>query len=166
MNDGLLSASDLHAHQVINDGQAKFAEAERIKSLLLDKAWKRYQDQDSHPYKKGFQAFEEKEKEWLHDFAIYVLLKQEHGGKPWYEWPGEYKFHDKQSLQKLVEANEEHILKIKWLQFVFSKQWHDLRGYCNRSGIQFIGDLPFYVSYDSADVWAHRHLFALDEQGR
>ncbi|HEY0355343.1 MAG TPA: 4-alpha-glucanotransferase, partial [Flavisolibacter sp.] len=165
VNDGLLTAADLHTHQVINDGHTNFSEAERVKSLLLDKAWNQYQGEDSHPYKKDFQAFEEKEKEWLNDFATYVLLKQEHGGKPWYEWPGEYKFHDEQALQKIVEANEALIQKIKWLQFVFSKQWHDLRIYCNRSGIQFIGDLPFYVSYDSADVWAHRHLFALDEQG-
>jgi 4-alpha-glucanotransferase len=55
--------------------------------------------------------------------------------------------------------------KVKWLQFLFKKQWQALRDYCHGLGIQFFGDLPFYVSYDSVDVWANRELFSLDPAG-
>ena len=56
--------------------------------------------------------------------------------------------------------------KIKWLQFLFSKQWHQLKSYCNNLGIQLFGDLPFYISYDFVDVWSNRDLFSLDEEGK
>ena len=93
------------------------------------------------------------------------MLKQLNNGKPWYEWKEEWKFKDQKAIDRLLIEEEELIRKVKWLQFIFSKQWHQLKEYCNNLGIQFIGDLPFYISYDSVDVWSNREIFELDEEG-
>ena len=165
VKDGLLSREDIQQVQVANKSNTDFAHAEKIKEVLLDKAWQNFVQQESHFDKNGFHDFEEREKEWLDDFALYVLLKKKNGDKPWFEWKRDYKFHDPQALTILHNKNEAEIRKIKWFQFIFSGQWHGLRDFCNQSGIQLIGDIPFYISYDSADVWSNRHLFALDEEG-
>ncbi len=96
---------------------------------------------------------------------MYMLLKKMHEGQPWFNWPEEYKLREPEALQKLAADHQKELDKVKWLQALFARQWHSLKDYCNAKGIQFVGDLPFYVSYDSADVWAHRHLFALDDEG-
>lgn len=163
--DGLLDPAGLHHYQLPVESKTNYAEAERVRSLLFEEAWQHFNSSDAHPLLNEFENFMEVEKEWLDDFALYVLLKSGNGGKPWYEWEDAYKFHEEAALKQLREKEGETISKIKWLQFIFSRQWHALKDHANQSGIELIGDLPFYISYDSVDVWAHRELFALDESG-
>lgn len=165
VDDGLLQASDLRHAALPAEGRVNYPEAERVKSALFEKAWKAFRDGSASFLQKDFQAFRQKEKEWLDDFALYALLKERNGGKPWYEWEEDLKLRKPASLERIAAEGEETLDKIKWLQFLFARQWQALRSYCNDRDIRLIGDLPFYVSYDSADVWAHRHLFALDEEG-
>ncbi len=66
----------------------------------------------------------------------------------------------------MEKSEADHIRFVKWVQYVFDKQWKALRQYCNERDISLLGDLPFYVSYNSSDVWAHRDLFLLDEDGK
>ena len=113
----------------------------------------------------SFEAFCNEERYWLNDYALYVLLKQINDGKPWYEWPAEFKFRDQKALVKLNKENMQQLDAIKWFQFIFYEQWRDLKKFCNDQGIQLIGDLPIYISYDSSDVWSNREIFSLDEQG-
>ncbi|MFL5808660.1 MAG: 4-alpha-glucanotransferase, partial [Flavisolibacter sp.] len=160
--EGLLDIADLQSFIIPHNGKTDYEEATRIKDDLFEKAWTAWKQRDNDS---GFDSFVQKEKEWLDDFALYALLKQMNGGKPWYEWEKDFKFRDEKALHSLLKENEAALQKIKWLQYIFSKQWHGLKNYCNHLGIQLIGDLPFYVSYDSADVWAHREIFALDEEG-
>jgi 4-alpha-glucanotransferase len=106
--------------------------------------------------------FCEEEDFWLSDFAAYSLLKEIHS-KPWYEWPVESKHHEQKAIARITSQYSDAIEKIKWLQFIFIRQWEQLRVFCNQLNISLFGDLPFYVSYDSADVWSHPDIFALDE---
>src|SRR4029078_958503 len=96
---------------------------------------------------------------------LYAALKKQNGGKPWYEWEDGFKKRSDEALQKISNDHLDEIRKIKWLQFIFFKQWKELKDYCNNMNIQLIGDMPFYVSYDSSDVWANKEIFALDENG-
>ena len=118
------------------------------------------------PYRLIFSSFANRKRAWLDDFALYMVLKKEHEGQPWFNWPDAYKLREPQALEGLATAHERELTKVKWLQFLFARQWHGLKSYCNSKGIQMVGDMPFYVSYDSADVWAHRRLFAVDEEGK
>jgi 4-alpha-glucanotransferase len=94
-----------------------------------------------------------------------MLLKKQNESRPWFDWAKEYKLRDKQALETLEKENAGEIEKTKFLQFLFFKQWFELRRYCNSLDIKLFGDLPFYVSYDSVDVWSHRNLFSLDDEG-
>ncbi len=165
VQEGWISSADVESHLQPADKKADFKKAEKIKAQLLDLAWNNFIQNAARSVKNEFEAFVLKEEEWLDDFALFVVLKQLNAGKPWYEWKNEHKVRDEIKLQGVRNENEKVIQKIKWIQFVFMRQWNDLKNYCNNRGISLIGDLPFYVSYDSADVWSHPHLFALDKEG-
>ncbi|HYH14113.1 MAG TPA: malto-oligosyltrehalose synthase, partial [Flavisolibacter sp.] len=164
-NNGLLDAKELKQYHQPIQATADYNRAEEIKKELFEKAFTSFQQGKSSSLQDAFSAFCQQEADWLENFALYVVLKAEHGGQPWYEWLDEYKLYNKEALEKLAKAKEQDVSKAKWLQFIFSKQWHELKDYCNTRNIQLIGDLPFYVSYDSVDVWANREFFALDEEG-
>ncbi|HEX2606820.1 MAG TPA: malto-oligosyltrehalose synthase, partial [Flavisolibacter sp.] len=167
VKSGLLTAQDLEAACLPQEGKTNFSEAERVKNAMLDRAWTRFQQGNYPQQVKAFAAYKERERSWLPDFACFMVLKHRHGGKPWYEWDDTYRLRDPKALEKLLlQDQQEAIEKIQWIQFVFEEQWASLKNYCNQRAIQLIGDLPFYVSYDSADVWANRALFSLDEKGQ
>jgi 4-alpha-glucanotransferase len=103
---------------------------------------------------------------WLHDFALFMTLKDAHGGKSWLHWPQEIVCREPESLSQYGERLKEAISCQKYIQWQFSRQWQALKQYANAKGIMIIGDIPIFVAFDSADVWANPHLFHLDERGR
>ncbi len=163
--EGVLDYEELQQYHLTQENKINYPEAEKVKLEIFEKAWKNFQHGKAHHLQHGYKAFCTKEAYWLDDFSLYMVLKKNHSSQPWFEWPEEYKLREKRSLKKLLSDNEEQIKKIQWLQFLFAKQWLGLKTYCNDRGIKFFGDLPFYVSYDSVDVWAHRELFSLDKEG-
>lgn len=100
---------------------------------------------------------------WLTDFALFMTLKDVHGGAPWSEWDAPLRNHDAKTLEMVARVEEDNILFWKAVQYLFFNQWSELKSYANEKGISMIGDLPIYVSLDSVDVWAHPELFQLDE---
>lgn len=121
----------------------------------LRKAFSRFHldDKDFCSYVKSGEAEE---------YALYMTAKKIYQG-PFYEWEEGIKFRNKEAIAGL-KAHREEYLFWHFLQFMFQKQWKNLKGYCNRLGIKIIGDLPLYVACDSADVWVHPELFELDDQ--
>ena len=95
---------------------------------------------------------------WLKDWLLFQKLKSKFDGKPWWEWPKEYRDRDSNTLSKLeVDSSS---------QSRFMGRWKEIRRYAKSKGVKIIGDLPIFVGHDSADVWAHRELFLLDKKGR
>jgi malto-oligosyltrehalose synthase/4-alpha-glucanotransferase len=165
VKEGLLDAIELKKYHLRQEGKTNYAEAERVKGELFEKAWQSFRKGGFEAMQQQFVDFCGKEAAWLDDFAIYMVLKAQNEGKPWYQWPAEYKLRKPEALEKIISQEAEKLEKIKWLQFVFAKQWKRLRTYCNNRAIQMFGDMPFYISYDSVDVWSHRDIFSLDEEG-
>ena len=99
---------------------------------------------------------------WLDDYALFVSLKEQFGGLPWCDWPAEYRNREEAALREGRERLKERVEMEKFFQFLFFRQWSDLKKYCNERKIQIVGDLPIYVSYDSSDVWANPKFFKLD----
>lgn len=163
--DGLLTEQELKKQELPSKEKADYAKSEKVKSILFESAFRNYQKGALPTLKLDFQKFCKQESFWMDDFALFVVLKQYHAGKAWFQWKNEYKNRDTKALQEFLNKFEEAILKVKWLQFMFARQWKDLRTYCNNQGIELFGDLPFYVSYDSADVWANPDIFSLDAAG-
>ncbi len=164
VNEGLLSDNDLSQLKIKNNRQTDYQKAQKVKTALLDKAYINFKKQPSL-WQKSFAAFCKKEDDWLRDFSLYVVLKKENESKSWSEWKDDYKYRNAKALQSFTKKNEHDIEKVKWQQWIFFKQWNELRKYCNGIGIALFGDLPFYVAYDSADVWSHQQLFNLDKNG-
>lgn len=165
VKEGLLKPDELTVHHLPNESNVDYAVSGTEKEALLATAFEAFLAAPDSPLQKDFNQFCEKEKSWLDDFALFTFLKKEHKGLPWYEWPSELKMREEEALKTVRVNNGETIKKIKWNQFIFTKQWSSLKTYCNNRNIKLIGDMPFYVSYDSADVWADQELFALNEAG-
>ncbi|HEX2535198.1 MAG TPA: malto-oligosyltrehalose synthase [Chitinophagaceae bacterium] len=165
VQEGLLSLQDLEAAQQAPEARVDYPAAEAVKESLLRKAYTAYCAGKGSRLQPYFVQFNETEKEWLDDFALYSVLKTKHGGQPWYAWPDEYRMRQRRALSRLAKEAEDDITRIKWYQFLFFHQWKGLKDYCNERNISLIGDMPLYVSYDSSDVWANPSIFALDEAG-
>ena len=102
---------------------------------------------------------------WVHDFALFMVLRHHFHGTIWNKWSEEAARVTATASRKYSQEFAHEIAVEKYLQWQFSRQWQELRRYANERGIAVIGDIPIYVAYDSADVWGHRQLFLLDEQG-
>ncbi len=165
VKDKLLDVDSLKEYAIPNKSKVDFHESVRIKTELFNKAHQNFLDQKNNPLQKEFEMFCREESYWLDDFALYMNIKHTHKSIPWYDWPDPYKFRDDKTLKKFTEDNHNLLLKEKWLQFIFFKQWKALRQYCNEKGIKIFGDLPFYISYDSVDVWSNGEIFSLDRNG-
>ncbi len=101
---------------------------------------------------------------WLHDFALFCVLKAQHQQACWSDWPDVYKYRDSSALAAFADAYQSAMLAIKRQQFALSQRWQAIKDYANAKHIQLFGDLPIFVAYDSADVWANPQEFLLDEQ--
>ncbi len=110
-----------------------------------------------------FEKFCDENDFWLSDFALFMALKDVHGGKSWIEWDIAYRNRNCDALEYAKKENKKVIFFWKAIQYLFFKQWNELKLYANKRGISIIGDLPIYVSLDSVDVWANPELFQLDE---
>jgi 4-alpha-glucanotransferase len=110
-----------------------------------------------------FQSFCQENAYWLEDYALFMTIKDMHGGLPWTDWEESLRNYETKALEKVRGSHPNEINFWKVLQYFFFEQWSGLRSYANEKGISIIGDLPFYVALDSVDVWAHPELFQLDE---
>jgi malto-oligosyltrehalose synthase/4-alpha-glucanotransferase len=162
-NDGLLNIEELKAAHIEESTQVNFEKAAALKNDLLSKAWHNFKKDEQHPLQGQFQRFCDKESVWLDNYALYSALKVNFNNAAWNTWDDQYKFRDKTALNNFAAQNADAIAEIKWQQFIFSRQWLGLKAYCNQLGIQIFGDLPFYISYDSADVWTNSSIFKLDQ---
>ena len=117
-------------------------------------------DADDDP---DYQAFLEKNKYWLTPYATFRAIKDLLGEGPWQEWPDAYARFSP-GLARRVELAD-GVDRHRKLQYEFQREWDELRAYANGRGVKIVGDMPMYVSGDSADVWAERDIFELDEKG-
>ncbi|MBQ7341289.1 MAG: 4-alpha-glucanotransferase [Oscillospiraceae bacterium] len=100
---------------------------------------------------------------WLPDFALFMALKEENGGKPWYEWEASLKRRDPDAMWQARQRLKDEVRFYCFIQYLFDTQWQALRSYAHEAGVEIIGDVPIYVPLDSSDVWSNPELFLLDE---
>ena len=102
---------------------------------------------------------------WLSDYSLFAALKEAHQGKAWTQWEPELAAREKEPIERARRALAPRIRAQALGQFLFASQWVSLRRHCKERGVRLIGDLPIYPALDSAEVWARRELFELDERG-
>ncbi|MFH1790999.1 MAG: 4-alpha-glucanotransferase [Candidatus Omnitrophota bacterium] len=161
--EGLLTEDEIRLAPDFPAHQCDYARVIPYKADLLARAFCRAKD--SGKLDGEYRDFCASNGDWLDNHALFTVIKGHHKEKPWYEWAKKFRDRKGKSLETVGKKHKDEIEKEKFLQYVFFRQWQALKKYCNEKGIRFLGDLPIYVSYDSADVWANRDLFRVDEEG-
>ena len=164
VEDGFLKKGDIKPLSGQKLQQVNYGAVSNYKSSLMQLAYER--NRGSLDDNAEFQEFRKQEASWLKPLSLFVALKVRHGGICWVEWPPKLRDRDEKALQQWRMRLSDKILAQEFTQFLFYKQWRALRAYCNERGIQIIGDVPIYVSYDSADVWLSPGVFKLDSEKR
>lgn len=163
LEEGLLLPADLADLPVFPTARVDYGQVIPWKLTLLRRAHQQLETRPS--IKEAFEAFSQAERSWLDDYALFMALKEAHGGRPWNEWPTALRARHPQALAAARRDLAESVQRQAFYQFLFFRQWERLRTYAHQKGVRIIGDLPLFVAYDSADVWANPHLFKLDPQG-
>lgn len=158
MDKGLLTQNDIEACKCENIFVTDYAFLKETREKVFRRALGRI----DALVKKEILAFTE-ENPWVEDYALFCALKEKNSLLPWYEWDEEIKKREDKALENAKAELSEDIFFYEFLQYEFFSQWESMKKYANEKGISIIGDMPIYLSHDSADVWANPHLFSLDE---
>ncbi len=102
---------------------------------------------------------------WVEDYATFVVIREEFNKLPWWQWPHEFKVKNNKFLETWIMKKSEEILIQKLIQWHLDEQWRDIKNFAKLSNIKLVGDLPFYVSRDSVDVWSNKSLFSIFKNG-
>jgi 4-alpha-glucanotransferase len=163
VQDGLIAASDL-ANLHFPEDRVDFGPVIQFKVALLGRAWERFKAGAATALKPELEDFCDEAGEWLDDFALFMALKDAHGGASWLSWELPLVRRDPQALDEARARLSDGIRQHQFRQFLFFKAWRALKAHANTQGVRLIGDIPIFVAIDSADVWAHPQIFQLDEK--
>jgi len=162
VQDGLLPK--IYAKALVRSThRVAFSEVYKHKKALLKNAYLYFKETGSQ--KSEFETFCAQNKHWLDDYALYITLRQRTDA-PWYLWLPSLRHRNLKTLSQKQLHLSEDIEREKFVQYLFFSQWHSLKNHCKKRSINIVGDLPFYIAYDSVDVWVHPELFLLTKNGK
>jgi 4-alpha-glucanotransferase len=165
-NPSYISAELLVSAGWLEASLAELPATPAILQRLLISAYQGFMQRAGEEDRRRFSEFVETNRHWLEDYALYVVLREAHHHVSWVGWPTGLRDRDPASLGAARKRYRDVLERTRFEQFVFSQQWRSLKEYANRHGVLLFGDLPIFVAHDSADVWAQRDYFQLDEAGR
>jgi malto-oligosyltrehalose synthase/4-alpha-glucanotransferase len=164
--DGMINLSDLEQGRFRNSGRVNHEKATEFRELVLQKAWDTFRKKTDHYLYGEYENFCRKESLWLNDYSLFMAFRQNFGKKDWSRWPSRVRNREAKTLKTAKYEYSDVIRYENFKQFMFDRQWKKLKEFANSRGILIFGDMPFYVSYDSAEVWANQDLFKLNENGK
>ncbi len=163
---GLVTTAEISGLESLPRACVSFERLIPLKSQILARAGERFMHAASPSMRSARNEFVAvHDSVWLHDYALFEVLKSMHQQRAWLEWETGYALRDPRALRTLEIAARVELEAIKSLQFLFFEQWNDLKAHAADRGIRLMGDLPIYVALDSADAWANRELLCLDDAG-
>jgi 4-alpha-glucanotransferase len=163
--DGWLLEEDLAAAPNFPDDRVDFGAIGNYHDQRLTLAYKRFKADATVDQKAQFRHWCAENRHWLDDYVVFKSLKDHYGGAPWVGWPQALALRARSALEQARHEHLERINDHRFQQWMFFRQWSELKAYANRKGIRLIGDIPIFVAHDSADVWAQRENFHLDKNG-
>ena len=165
IEDGLVRAADC-AGCSFSPTTVDFDAVKRFKFALLETAWKNFSTGARSDLRPDFEHFGNDHAHWLDDYALFRALTARYDGASYLEWPEELIRRTPAALDRARQALASQVDRVRFVQFVLFRQGARLKAHARARGVRLIGDLPFFVSPDSSDVWAHPELFLLDTQHR
>lgn len=160
--EGLLTQAEVEDHPVFAEEKVNYEQCSAFKNRLFKRAHGRFLQSGANS--QDFARFCKGNASWLEDHALFTALTDHLRGLPLTEWPQEFSDRNSSRLRALREELDEAVEREKFLQYLFFKQWHALKNYCNGRGIRIIGDFPLFMNYDAVDIWAAPELFKVDER--
>ena len=136
------------------------------KQYCLEQAYNKVISHPNDGYFLEFNKFKNEQHYWLEYYALFVCLRRKFANSCWQDWPTEFRECNLDSINEFSNQNEKNLDVEKFIQFVFYSQWNELKSYANQRDIIIIGDIPLFVSLDSADVWSQRSNFYIDDTGK
>lgn len=164
--DGFLVGSLQPEPPAGDPSHVDFQRAAEWKGAVLRAAWDHFKTQPPAGAREALEAFEVSPEQapWLEDWSLFASLKARHGGRAWLEWDAPLRKREPAALEAARNTLADDLAFHRFVQFLFARQWSRVREEARRRGIRILGDMPIYVSLDSADVWANPHLFHLDDE--
>ncbi len=163
VEQGFLSTADLSEMPKFPTERVEYEDVAEHKQKLLHTAWQRC---NAAGRPDEFGRFCEQEAGWLDDFALFITCKRHHDGTVWSDWPKKLRNRDQKALQAFAGEHQDAIEQIKFEQWLFHRQWLQVKEYAHQKNIKIFGDIPIYVNYDSVDTWANTWMFKLNRQKR
>ena len=160
--EGLLSESDLEHSPGFPEDRVDFGPVIQFRKELLRRAWCNFKSQATEGQREDFEDFCRACSSWLDDFALFMALKEVHQ-TVWNVWEKDLVRRKPAALHRAAKKYSDLVQSQKFAQYLFFRQWKALKQYANDLGIRIIGDIPIFVAYDSADIWAHPEFFQLDD---
>jgi 4-alpha-glucanotransferase len=164
-DEGLVDAAELVSVHFPPE-RVDYKAAIVFKSRLLARAWESFQRGRAAQLRQPFEEFQRRQANWLSDYALFMALTEAHAGKSWQEWPRELRTREPAAMARARKDHAGAVSQHQFRQFLFFEQWGRLRSYAREKKIGIVGDIPIFVAAESADVWAHPHLFQLDKECR
>jgi len=167
VEDGILPESYLTEVPAVGTGPVPFDDVIAWKKAMLRTAFARFRTAGPAAAVRAFADFSAapEQRGWLDDWSLFAALKSTHGRREWSAWPVPLRDREPAALAAAQRDLSQEVEYRKFVQFLFFSQWGRVRGEAASRGIAILGDIPIYVAGDSADVWAHRRLFWIDEEG-
>jgi 4-alpha-glucanotransferase len=163
---GILRAGDLTPPRGLHAGRVNFPAVIAFRESRLRLAFARWDASLRAAERNRFERFCRDHRHWLEDHALFCTFKAACGQRPWTDWPAELRDRVPTTMRWIRRRLGREVRFHQFVQYQFRRQWDALRRHARELGIGLIGDIPIYVSHDSADVWAHREVFQLDRFGR
>src|SRR5450432_1079631 len=163
---GWLTSDDLSALPKFPEYRVDYGPVITYHDQILTRAYHHFVDHADAQQKANFESWHQQNASWLDDFALFVTLKDSHGGKTWVEWPEAEVLRLAPAIAEARRTLAERISEHCFRQWLFYMQWGELKQYANSKGIRIVGDIPIFVAHDSSDVWADQDLYLLDDKGQ
>lgn len=165
VEDGFLTQETIDQPPDFPKHKVAFGLVNDWKNEILPVAYESFHQTTSVGLRGKFESFIRENNWWLDDYALFRSVKALQGQKPWYEWPTALKLRNNVAVGEISETLFEDIQAEKFYQFLFFQQWMAVKEYANKRGIKIVGDVPIFVSIDSADVWCNQDKFKLNPDG-
>ena len=175
LNPWLIDADDLLAAGLItasDHGQLPGGSTARLdiamanaRAEAITAALERHWSGQGEERQRAFRRWRQQQRAWLEDHALFMVIRRQQRGRPWWEWPAPLARRERGALGRLAQEHQRELLAEALLQWQLQEQWQQLRQRAVDRGVRLLGDLPFYVAHDSADVWRRPRLFTVGRDG-
>jgi 4-alpha-glucanotransferase len=164
---GLLQRGEIDPLRELPRDHTDYGRLIPLKQQVLAQAAQRFGERRGNGLRAEYGDFLHRNADrWLDDYALFRVLKAAHRERPWPDWEKQYVRREPAALRRARERHSVEIEQTRVKQFLFERQWRQLKAHAARRGVRLFGDMPIYIALDSADAWANREMLLIDHDGR